>query len=96
MTCSLEGGVYSKDLGELTELMRKLNNETLKETGAKATLKTWNTGDLEIPTKGVNLTDGATKTASCREERFQLGCWPGQKLPKLTSKLKRNILPTQT
>lgn len=82
-------------MGELTELVRKLNNETLEETGAKATLKTWNIGDLEIPTKGVNLTDGTAKTASWGEERFQLGCWPGQKLPKLTSKLKRNILPTQ-
>ena len=51
-------------MGDLTELVRKLNNETLEETGAKATLKTWNTGDLEIPTKGVNLTDGAAKTAS--------------------------------
>ena len=82
-------------MGELTELVRKLNNETLEETGAKATLKTWNIGDLEIPTKGVNLTDGTAKTASWGEERFQLGCWPGQKLPKLTSKLKRNSLPTQ-
>lgn len=42
-SCSLEGGVDWKDLGELTELERELNNEALEKTGAKATLEIWNT-----------------------------------------------------